>query len=93
MKLNGFSEEQRKAVCHVMQKAIEDAACNMLALFEENEDVQLTINRDGAVINLNEASDGLGGELFGETGWISKYSNRKLAGRAFRLAGDSQKKG
>ena len=72
--LNGFSEEQRKAVYLIMQKAIEDAACNMLGLFEQNEDIQLTINTDGTWINLNDASDGLGGELFGDAGWISKFS-------------------
>lgn len=73
-KLSGFSEEQRNAVYLVMQKAIEDVACNMLDLFEQNEDFRLSINLDGTWIDLNEASDGLSGELFGNAGWISKYS-------------------
>ena len=73
--LKGFSEEQRNAVYLVMEKAVEDATCNMLDLFEQNEEFQLTINMDGTPINLNEVSDGLSGELFGDDGWINKFSS------------------
>lgn len=73
--LKGFSDEQRKHVYLIMCKAIEDASFNALDLFNQNEDFQLNVCIDGAWTNLSEASDGLSGELFGDSGWIARFSS------------------
>lgn len=72
--LSGFSDSQRRSVYSILHRAIEDTSCNMLDLFEQNEDLQLAININGAWIDLNKISDGLSGELFGDSGWIEKFS-------------------
>ena len=73
--LAGFSDDQRKYVYLIMCKAIEDVSFNVLDLFNQNEDFQLNVCIDGKWTNLSEVSDGLGGELFGDSGWITSFSS------------------
>ncbi len=63
--------EQRDIARHATIAAIDDGLHDFLfALSEEGQHVVVTV--DGH--NVAEQSDGLHGELFGDTGWFSKYS-------------------
>lgn len=60
---------------------IKDAFFNtmfqFLNIFEEREDYKLVCEEDGTQVDLNEASGMLKGELYGENGWLAKYSEFK----------------
>jgi hypothetical protein len=56
--------------------AVDSTIQKMLYMFEEMPDsLHLTIGGEPeSSVDLNSISDGLAGELYGEKGWIAKYS-------------------
>jgi hypothetical protein len=58
-------------------ETIDNQLFNTLTLLEQNEELSLLYNIEEKPFNINEISDGLGGELFTENGWIEKFSKYK----------------
>ena len=53
--------------------AVDSTLHNALFFFEQNDQFTLSASSPSGPIDLNQESDGLAGEIFGE-GWITKYS-------------------
>lgn len=50
---------------------------NTLFMFEANEEFLICKNSEEGLIDVNELSDGLSGELYSKNGWINKFSKYK----------------
>ncbi|GJM27033.1 MAG: hypothetical protein DHS20C16_34480 [Phycisphaerae bacterium] len=62
----------------MIPKIVDTALHHMMCTLETHEDIDLHIQSPkGGVENLRESSDGLAGELYGDTGWIAKFSSVK----------------
>jgi len=59
----------REAVREVLESAVHDF---LFSLQEEAEEGRLSMTVDG--VDVVAASDGLHGEVFGESGWLARYS-------------------
>ena len=67
-----FSDEQKEILRKVLFRAIDSTLFHVMVMLEEHEEnIKMTITKDGKTYNLPEISDGLGGELFG---WIEQFS-------------------
>ena len=72
-----FSDEQKETLRKVVFDAIDNTLFKVITMLEEHEEnVKMTITKDGKTYNLPEISDGLGGELFG---WIEQFSEYEEA--------------
>lgn len=57
--------------------AIVDTTLHHLLWTVEQEDlIEFTFKEDDQIVNINEISDGLAGELYTEDGWISRFSDK-----------------
>lgn len=69
----GISEKVKRIIPHVVDTVIH----NFLWALEQEKAVGLWIEADGQVTpSIREVSDGLTGELYGERGWIAKFSRK-----------------
>lgn len=70
-KFDGFTDEQKNVIKNIVSKTVDTVIDNFLFMIEQHDEIALLYND----VNLNEASDGLSGELYTEDGWIQKYSS------------------
>ena len=71
--LSSLDESQTKIVEKLVVDVLTSATHDFLfALAEAHEDGHMEINIQG--VNVLDMSDGLAGELFGEAGWLSRFS-------------------
>jgi hypothetical protein len=72
--LRAASPETKRLVCHCVNQALLTATHDFLFALQESHDSdpKIEITVDGA--NLAASSDGLQGELFGDNGWITRFS-------------------
>lgn len=68
--LSGLSPNETDKINEVIRMSVETAIFNVLFMLEECDDIKI-MYKDMDVL---EESDGLSGELFGDSGWIKKYS-------------------
>ncbi|MBQ6566281.1 MAG: hypothetical protein IJR93_07295 [Treponema sp.] len=68
-----LSLKQNELINELIPKIVDFTLHNMLEMFEEHEEIELTVKGR----NLNEISDGLAGELYTEDGWIQKYTKQR----------------
>ncbi|WP_111684371.1 DUF6547 family protein [Winogradskyella tangerina] len=76
-KLSKLSQEQKQVVADVLEEALEGAMHDFLFAIQEsaNLDTELKVYMDNK--NVAELSDGLHGEIFGEEGWVHRFSRHK----------------
>ena len=72
-KLNHFSKEDIEIIKEISVTAIDNALFNTMFMFESSEDFIIGAVNDDEIINLNDVSDGLGGEYYK---WIDEYCVR-----------------
>lgn len=72
-KLASFSQEQIDILFELIPWITSGTLCNMLRLFDQNEDIQFIVEYEGKRINLSEVSNGLDGELLVEEGWVDRF--------------------
>lgn len=53
---------------------VDQVVHNLLATIDEFPDLELVVTRSGEATNASELSDGLAGELYGNGGWIARFS-------------------
>ena len=58
----------------VSKLSVDTALAFLLGAFEENPEFIITTRISESSSDLNSMSDGFEGELYGDNGWISKYS-------------------
>lgn len=73
-KLKHFSEEDMEIIKEVSVTAIDNALFNVMFMFESSEDFIIGAVNDEEIINLNDISDGLGGEYYK---WIDELSEKE----------------
>lgn len=76
--LTGFSSDQLSVLSSIVPEVVDSVLHNLLWSLEQDEDVSLRVNLDNSEsLDLNEISDGLAGELYGDYGWIETFSQEK----------------
>ena len=76
-KLAAFSNEQGVVARELVVSAVDDAIHNLLWMLEQNADeISLMCDAPDAAAkeSVSDLSDGLCGELYGEDGWIARFS-------------------
>ncbi len=74
--LGQLDEQQRTIIRRCVMLSVDNALHDFLFRIQEDTDcsdegrIQIVVNS----VNIATLSDGLHGELFGESGWMSKYS-------------------
>lgn len=58
-------------------EAVDSTLHLLLVLLEQERGPEIRMNGIGGTANLRAISDGLAGELYGENGWIARYSAQK----------------
>lgn len=74
---NKFSDQEKELISFLVP-IIGDTTLNQLLWTIEQEDlIEITVKDDEQrVVNINEISDGLAGEMYTKDGWISRFSNK-----------------
>ncbi len=73
-KIKTLSDSNVVILEQVVKDFIDRSLFKTLSFFEESEDFIIGCVNEEEFVDLNEISDGLGGELFSNRGWIKKYS-------------------
>lgn len=71
--ISTFTNEQKDIIKQIILEAVDQTLHHTLFMLEQEEEIKLIVGD----INLNEASDGLAGELYTEDGWIEKFSKEE----------------
>jgi hypothetical protein len=67
-----------EAIRQLIPRIVDTTLHHLMWMLEQERSVELSIEVEGAVTrNLREASDGLSGELYGERGWIARFSKER----------------
>jgi hypothetical protein len=70
-----LSSGQRRALERIVPAFVDTVIHHMVWMFEQEETVRIQVQADGAKsANLAAESDGLAGELYGDDGWIARFS-------------------
>jgi len=70
-----FTPQQREVLRKIVIWSIDRTMHDFLWMFEQSENFSIgTSPSSGGSVKLAEVSDGLGGELYSEDGWISRFS-------------------
>jgi hypothetical protein len=76
-KLSKFNKEEKNIIKELIEDILTHSMHDLLSAFQESNDYE---NEMEIIIdnqNVADISDGLHGEIFGEEGWIQKYSKYK----------------
>lgn len=73
-RLQTLTEEERKAVEDLAKLVFNETAFQFEQFLNEHKKYKLLYVDDGAAVDLLDLGDGLFGEMFGEYGWIKRYS-------------------
>ena len=77
-KIIKLNEEGKLLLKEITMETIRRNIFNLLNFFEEEEKYFIGFNDKKTMVDIKEVSDGLAGELYGETGWIKKYNKKKI---------------
>ena len=77
-KIIALNDEEKLLLKEITMETLRRSIFNVLNFFEEEEKYFIGFNDGKKIIDIKELSDGLAGELYGETGWIKKYSKKKI---------------
>jgi hypothetical protein len=69
--------ETKEALRKLVPVAVDTTVAYFIFLFEENPDLDLVAVLPEGLISLTEVSDGLNGELYGDDGWIARFSEQR----------------
>jgi hypothetical protein len=72
--LTELSPEDRAVVAEIVARFVDESIFNLLSTIEANPRFDLIVRDGESECSLVEASDGLGGEMFSELGWIARFS-------------------
>lgn len=76
--LLSLNHDQLSLVRKIVLSSIDDVVHNVLWMLEQHEgEIELNFSDGPNKANLSEISDGLCGEIYGEDGWIARYSKYK----------------
>lgn len=70
VKLAHFSPEDMEVIREISTDAVDRALFKVMNMFETTEDFIIGAVNDDEIVNLNDVSDGLGGDYFG---WVEEF--------------------
>jgi hypothetical protein len=76
-KISGFSEEQIEALKWLIPRIADSCLYNLLTVIEQNDELKVTISEGQTNTDIKQISDCLGGELYTEDGWITRFSKER----------------
>lgn len=73
-----LTSEQKTIICNLIPMVVDTTLHHLLYIAEQEQSLRLMIDNPegGAAHNLREISDGLAGELYGDHGWIARFSTK-----------------
>lgn len=72
---NDFNQDQLEKITDLVSQIVDSTLHYTLFMVEQEESIVVALKReDSSLIDLNQISDGLAGELYTDDGWIRKYS-------------------
>jgi len=75
--INVANSEVSKILIRMVPRIVDTAIHNVLWSLEQEQSVNLFVEKDGeGPANIRDESDGLAGELYGENGWIARFSQK-----------------
>lgn len=72
--IKDFTSLEAEKLIKIIVESIDRSLHQMLFVVENNEQFDIFFCEENRRISMSELSDGLSGELYGEKGWISKFS-------------------
>ncbi len=73
-----FDAQQVEALHQLIPRIVDTSLHYLLWMLEQEKSVSISVRTDTEVVpNLQEISDGLAGELYGQRGWITKFSKQR----------------
>ena len=73
-KISSFSDEQKEILRWLTPQITDTCLHYLLTMFEQSDELKLTVCIEQANVDLKQISDGLAGELYTEDGWINRFS-------------------
>ena len=77
-KIIELTVDEKLILKEITMETLRRSIFNVLNFFEEEEKYFIGFNDGKKIVDIKELSDGLAGELYGETGWIKKYSKKEI---------------
>jgi hypothetical protein len=76
--LEAASPDASAILAKVLPRIVDATLHNLLATLEREEALRLVVGlQNGSEVNAAEESDGLSGELYGQRGWIARFSKQR----------------
>jgi hypothetical protein len=76
--LTGTGDEALELLSRTVPRVVDTVLYHVLRTLEHDQTLKLSVEVDGKFTPcVSEVSDGLSGELYGERGWIRKFSQKK----------------
>ena len=73
-----LSEEGREKIYAITPFIVDTVIAHALDFFQDDRRGQIVVKtEDQSEVNISEVSDGLAGELYGDDGWVKKYSQQR----------------
>lgn len=77
-KMGSLTTDTLKSMSVLIPEIIDSTLFYLFNMLDDEDDLKLYFtSRNGITIVLNEASDGLAGELFNKDGWINRFSTER----------------
>jgi len=77
--LSIFDSEQKERFMELAPEIVDSVLHHLLWMLEQTEDVDVGVRlADGRLRSVRDESDGLSGELYGDHGWIARFSDSQL---------------
>lgn len=75
--LSGYSPEQIEVLKKLVPRVVDTTLHHLLWTVEQLDALKLSLSGDeGIPFDIKELSDGLPGELYGDRGWIKRFSKK-----------------
>jgi predicted PhzF superfamily epimerase YddE/YHI9 len=76
--LSLYSIEQVKVLKELIPEVVDTTLHHLLWTIEQLDTLKIFLSdKDGTTCDIKEVSDGLPGELYGDRGWIKRFSNKR----------------
>ena len=78
--ISGYSLEQLEILKELIPQVVDTTLHHLLWTIEQLDILKILLSdKEGTTCDIKEVSDGLPGELYGERGWIKRFSTKHYA--------------
>jgi len=77
--LSGYSVEEIHILEEIIPQVVDTTLHHLLWTFDQFDNLKLLLlDKDGTTCDVKESSDGLPGELYGDLGWIKRFTKKRV---------------